>query len=166
MLFSIGRSSVAGRAVVAPERPDTVRSFCESLVRVNLVVQLDDIKPTGPKNGRSRIAGTLGSVEPSSCMMLLTKAAPGFPVRGKGAARDSVRTRRRLVCVQDSGAFFGNHVDAAEVRRTNNPAAPTSNAAHSGRRAVVTIVGRQQRLRPAEAAAACRSVPPPNECSA
>lgn len=59
MLFSIGRSSVAGRAVVAPERPDTVRSFCESLVRVNLVVQLDDIKRTGPKNGRSRIAGTL-----------------------------------------------------------------------------------------------------------
>ena len=51
------------------------------------VAQLDVIKPTGPKDGRSRIAGTLGSVESSSCMRLLSEEARGFSGARKRRAR-------------------------------------------------------------------------------
>jgi hypothetical protein len=56
-------------------------------VRADAVIQLDDIKPTGSKNGRSRIAGTLDSVEPSSCARLLSEEARGFSGARKRRAR-------------------------------------------------------------------------------
>src|SRR5271165_4992596 len=73
-------------------------------MRPDFIVQLDDIKPTGPKNGRSRIAGTLGSVEPSSCMRLLSEEARGFSGARKRRARRNAAWKSLNGCLKERRA--------------------------------------------------------------